>query len=420
MEAVWVYDRMRLYRLTQKHRDWSNQQFADALNRSLSWVKKWRRRFREASQITLATFLSQSRAPHHRPRKINQPVKQAILLLREHLGQIYHQRVGPKRILYHLRRDTDLERTGHRLPRSPTTVWRILRDGGRIVQPVRCSPMAIPRPTPMQEWEFDFGQISIGKDKLEFLPVVDRGTSVLVSLLGSGGYHAETALEAIAQILLVNGCPQSLRFDNDPRLVASWATDGFPSALERFLMCLDIEPKTCDPGSPWQKPFVERIIGTIKYEHLYPNHPENLQHGLDLLDAYPLFYNTDRPNQALTCGNRPPYTAFPTLPILPRVPEWVDPDHWLMHCHGDIFQRTVGSTGSVRVDNQSYYVGRAYAKQRLSLYIDANEKSFWVLSGSKRITVKPIKDLKGGKVTFPQFVKMMALEARSIERHRQI
>jgi hypothetical protein len=40
-------------------------------------------------------------------------------------------------------------------------------------------------------------------------------------------------------------------------------------------------------------------------------------------------YNAERPNQARTCQNQPPQVAFPDLPVLPRVPEQVDPDGWL-------------------------------------------------------------------------------------------
>jgi len=66
MEREWVLDRMRLYRLRCDHPAWTQRQLAEALERSLSWVKKWLRRFREAGQASLAIFKGRSRAPHHR------------------------------------------------------------------------------------------------------------------------------------------------------------------------------------------------------------------------------------------------------------------------------------------------------------------------------------------------------------------
>ena len=419
METTWMYDRMQLYRLMQEHPDWSISRLAQALDRSMSWVKKWRRRFRAAAAITLATFLSRSRAPKSSTRRVAEAVKRAVLALRETLGALYHQRVGPKRIGYHLHQDTPLQQQGYRLPTSPTTIWRILCEAGRIRRPMPRTPIAIPRPEPLTEWEFDFGQITLGDSKLEFWTVVDRGTSILVDLQGSAGYDAETALLALAQTLILWGCPQVMRLDNDPRF-AAWSSDGFPSALERFLLCLDIQVHKCEPASPWQKPFVERAIGTVKHEYLDKHQPETVAEGADLLSQYPQFYNHQRPNQSLACGNRPPYVAFPQLPARPLVPEQVDPDRWLHHCHGMIFRRTVGNNGSVKVDKHRYAVGRQYARERVVLLVDAQEEAFRVIHHNACIKVLPIKDLKHGSMPFQQFVRVMAEEARSMERAQQL
>jgi hypothetical protein len=152
METAWMFDRMRLYRLMQQHPTWSIARLAHALDRSASWVKKWRRRFREALEITLATFLSRSRAPRSSTRRVAEGVRRAVLELRQTLSVLYHQCAGPKRILYHLHHDTPLAEQGHRLPTSPTTIWRLLREAGRIRQPTHWTASALPRPQPMVEW----------------------------------------------------------------------------------------------------------------------------------------------------------------------------------------------------------------------------------------------------------------------------
>ncbi len=71
----------------------------------------------------------------------------------------------------------------------------------------------------------DFGQLG---DAFEFLTVVDRGTSILVNTQTYPHFQAETALLAVAKLLLLVGLPSKLRFDNDPRFVGSWLTDGYP------------------------------------------------------------------------------------------------------------------------------------------------------------------------------------------------
>ena len=46
METEWVIDRVQLYRLMRQEPTWSIQRLANALGRSASWVKKWRKRLR--------------------------------------------------------------------------------------------------------------------------------------------------------------------------------------------------------------------------------------------------------------------------------------------------------------------------------------------------------------------------------------
>ena len=57
--------------------------------------------------------------------------------------------------------------------------------------------------------------------------------------------------------------------------------------------------------------------------------PETYEQVLAMNLDNQYFYNYYRPNQAKSCGNRPPRLAFPDLPALPAVPEKIDPDRWL-------------------------------------------------------------------------------------------
>ena len=129
METEWVIARMDLYRLLRTHPEWSTRQFAEALGYSLSWVKKWRKRLRETAHIAFETFLSQSRAPKTHPNRVHEVVRHAILALRDDLQEVYLRLPGPKRILYHLHRESTLA-ARYRLPTSTHTITRILHEGG--------------------------------------------------------------------------------------------------------------------------------------------------------------------------------------------------------------------------------------------------------------------------------------------------
>ena len=296
-------------RCGRDHPDWTQSNLACEIGRSLSWVKKWLKRFREASHPSLDMFKGLSRAPKHRPRQVGQLVRDAILSLRDQLKDIYGRVVGPKTILYHLHQDPILQKHDVYVPRSPCTIWVILREGGRILRRVR-QHHPVERPDPMQHWEMDFGQLG---NRFEFLTVVDRGTSILVNTQTQHHYNAETALTAVARFLLLNGLPQKLRFDNDPRFVGNWLMDGYPSPLMRFLLCLEVEPDLVEPGKPYHKPFAERSVRTLKHECLWVKKPTDWVNAGEVLETYHQFYNHDRANQSSACGNRPPYEAVSTV-----------------------------------------------------------------------------------------------------------
>ena len=49
MQVRWMADRAMLYRLMKLHPEWTQKELAAWIGRSVGWVKKWVKRFREAS-----------------------------------------------------------------------------------------------------------------------------------------------------------------------------------------------------------------------------------------------------------------------------------------------------------------------------------------------------------------------------------
>lgn len=416
MEAVWEIERMKLFQLVRDYPDWSTSRLADAMGHSLSWVKKWRKRFRQAQQPSLALFQGQSRAPKTRSKPLTPLVRNAILSLRDQLKAVYRRVVGPKTILYHLHQDPLIQQREDFVPRSSGTIWRVLKEGGRIPSRVR-EHHPVERPAPMTHWEMDFGQLA---DQIEFFTVVDRGTSILVDTQADQHFNAETALLAVAQLLLLNGLPQKLRFDRDSRFLSSWLMDGYPSPLVRFLLCLGVEPDPTPPRRPDLKPFVERCIRTLKYECLWEQKPASPTQADELLREYRYFYNHQRANQSSACQNRPPYAAFPILPDGRALPEAVDPDAWLEHYHRKLFKRRVGSNGMVSLDRHTYYVGTASAGKPVAFQLDAQRRQFLALSQGQVIKKFEIRGLYGQPMTFAAYLNGMLEEARSIDRQQQL
>ena len=215
----------------------------------------------------------------------------------------------------------------------------------------------------MSQWQLDFKDATTvpaevgGKRQqgVEVLNVIDEGTSVLVDAQVSADFHAETTLEAVADLFVRQGLPQVVRFVSSP------GGSDFPSALVRFCECLGVGVLLCDP------------------------------------------------HQGRSCGNQPPRVAFPTLPELPTVPDLVDPDRWLQVSDGLHLVRLVRRDGSVRVDLKSYYVGRALAGRHVALHVSAAKGALLVVHERRVIKTLPLKGLTGQAMRFEAFVQLMRM-----------
>jgi len=141
-EANMIAKRATLRWLAQPHPEWTHQDLADALSMSHSWVSKWIQRLRQADPDDVMALHSRSRARRTPPVSIaSQPaVVQRILEIRTDPPENLQRVPGPEAILYYLHRDPALQRAGERLPRSQTTIWKILRQAGCIEKDRRRKP----------------------------------------------------------------------------------------------------------------------------------------------------------------------------------------------------------------------------------------------------------------------------------------
>ena len=415
MEAVYYAVRANLRRLLGLHPQWTQPQYAQAVGMSVGWVKKWKKRLQEAEPEDEQVLHSCSRARIHPPERISHVVVERIIQMREEPPEGLRRTPGPKALLYYLPRDEQLE--GERLPRSSRTVYRILQQAGCIVH--RQPPVHEPqeRPAPLSQWQLDFKDATSvppevgGKRQhgVEVLNVIDEGTSVLVDAQVSADFHAETTLEALADLFVRQGLPQVVRMDRDVRFVSSPSGSDFPSALVRFCECLGVGVLLCDPHHPQQNGFVERYHRTSQQECLAVERPTTLAQVREVTAAFEQHYNWSRPHQGRSCGNQPPRVAFPTLPELPTVPDLVDPDRWLQVSDGLHLVRRVRRDGSVRVDLKCYYVGRALAGRHVALHVSATKRALLVVHERQVIKTLPLKGLTGQVMRFDAFVQLMRM-----------
>jgi hypothetical protein len=145
--------------------------------------------------------------------------------------------------------------------------------------------------------------------------------------------------------------------------------------------------------------------------------PDSLEATRESLPLFQQHYNTQRPHQGLTCGNRPPAIAHPQLPLRPCLPAHVDPDRWVAVYHARCFARRVKANGSVLLDEQLYYVGRQYAGWEVVAHLDAPTRQVRFLSNRHTVlAVKPLRGLVGAPMPLEAFVAWCELEARTLWR----
>ena len=417
-ETRLIYERMQLHDLMKQHPEWSQRQLARHLHHDPKWVRKWQQRLQATAAVTLNSFRSASRAPKSPPRRVAPEAKALIAQLRGELSERYHRPAGARTILAELRHYQQSQHPAFPLPRASSTITRLLREMGFIRPAPRRYHEPLLLPAPMEEWEMDFGQVQVKDGQVfEFFIVVDRGTSRLVYVEGGRGYNAESALEAVARLLLLHGLPQRLRFDRDPRLWGAWTRDSYPSPLLRFLRVVVIEPVVCPAHRPDKKPVVERTIYTLKYEWLARFSLDTVAEAEEALMRFPHYYNSLRPHQGRACGNRTPDEAFPTLPQLPTLPERVQADAWLRFYDGRVYRRRVSAAGTVQVDRHLYFVSSELAKQAVLLQLDAQEQCLCVLVDERVVKRLPLQGLYQCDMDLSRYLRTMKQEARLIEWH---
>jgi hypothetical protein len=117
----WMRDRALLRDLLQKTPQASPRELAQATGRSISWIKKWRKRLTKGDPHDPSVLFSRSRA-HHAPyfrwdNRVIQPIVEMRFSPPENLKRI----PGPRALLYYLPRDPELQAAQVPLPRSSRT-----------------------------------------------------------------------------------------------------------------------------------------------------------------------------------------------------------------------------------------------------------------------------------------------------------
>ena len=127
---------------------------------------------------------------------------------------------------------------------------------------------------------------------LYVLIIIDHQTRKIVSFGVTTNPTAQWTVQQFRNATPFGVVPKYLVHDNDPIFRSE--------AFQRFLSSSGIISKRTAYRSPWQNPYAERVIGTIKRELLDHIIPINQLHLRKLLHEYINdYYNTNRTHQGL-------------------------------------------------------------------------------------------------------------------------
>jgi putative transposase len=207
------------------------------------------------------------------------------------------RRYGYRRVYLRLRRE------GWEVNRK--RVYRLYREAGLAVRrrkrkrigPFERKPL--PKPTAANvSWSMDFvADGLIGGRRLRCLTIVDDCTRECLAIevdTSITGLRVQGVLDRLAD---TRGLPQSITVDNGPEF------DG--QVLDKWAYRSGVQLSFIRPGKPNENAYIESFNGKFRDECLNEHWFITLAHARNIIEAWRIEYNTERPHSSL--GNQTPH-----------------------------------------------------------------------------------------------------------------
>lgn len=145
---------------------------------------------------------------------------------------------------------------------------------------------------PNQLWAMDFVLDSFASGRrFRVLTLKDIYTHEVLALYVDVSITGDRVAEVLDQIKLTRPLPKGIICDNGSEYVSK--------AMDQWSYRNGVELKFIQPGKPTQNAFIESFNGKFRSECLNQHWFENLEHARELIEAWRIEYNTDRPNKPL-------------------------------------------------------------------------------------------------------------------------
>ena len=121
--------------------------------------------------------------------------------------------------------------------------------------------------------------------------MLDEYTRECLSLLPDRSISSRNVVQVLDWLCLVRGVPEHIRSDNGPEFIAQ--------RVRQWLAERECDTIFITPGSPWENPYIESFIGTLRRECLDRYLFDTVRDAQQLLETWRQEYNRYRPHSSL-------------------------------------------------------------------------------------------------------------------------
>ena len=351
----------------------TDRQIAQALQRPVPTVRKWRRKYQRQGRAGLSSRMGRPKAG-----PLSRTCGEMVAAITE--TRQAHRGWGPLTILTELRKDPRF--VGKPLPsRSRIAAYLKVQEWVRPYQRHQELPEPKPQPVerPHQEWEMDAqGTIPVqGLGGVSLLSVEDVFSTVkIASLACLHKTHANTLDHQLVlrRGFVAFGLPEQISLDHDSVFYDNRCGSPFPTLLHLWLIGLGVQVRFIHQPPPAEHARIERAHQTLTRQAITG---QSFPDGAELqnqVEARLHFLNWEYPSQAW--NGQPPLVALPQARSTSRPYrlEWekelLDLDRVYAYLAQGRWFRLTTSAGMFCLGYQRYNARTKFARQTLEITVD--------------------------------------------------
>jgi putative transposase len=188
-------------------------------------------------------------------------------------------------------------------------VYRLYREEGLSLRYKRAKKrVSVPRVTPPpatranERWSIDFLKDSLADGRaFRVFTVVDNVSKVSPAIAAAFSIKREAVVAVLDRLKATIGLPKRLAVDNGPEFISK--------ALDTWADQHGVQLEFSRPGKPTDSAFVESFNGHFRQECLDQHWFASLEEARQIIEAWRIEYNTERPHQALKYGTPAEFAA---------------------------------------------------------------------------------------------------------------